>query len=635
MSRLLALLGLFSVVLTAVFSEEMEIVVTASRVKEDSRSAPAYVRVIPEEDIQKGDTVLDALRALPDIAIRGSSPGKEYISMGGFGENGFGRTLILIDGRPVNRADMASVNWRAIPLDRVERIEVVKGPMSSQYGDQAIAGTVNIITKDPDGFEAWVRADITLNLTNRQAAGVAFGGEKFRGETGFRREDLKPSRDRSDSRTIMTNLKLGMTAGAFDIGMGGFFSLGDYQLPGGLSEAQYNDNPDQAVNQDDEVSEVTWEANLNPTAEFSQLSLSIPFSWRRVDSAVDMTSWTSYNNTVLDDLRTTLQADSTLFAGDSVVLVPVGGIDANWSKINVDSYADKDRTTLNSSESAGRYDIAAWFRTKALIGEKWAADAGIRISVYEISAGNDSVMYTPFVYDAGASWLPDEKWTVSFRYGRVFRYPMLDEQASYYGFGPSGINTDLRPETGHHVTSSLEFHSKGFSTALAPYFIAMNDEIAYNPLTFQNDNIGNTYHYGAVLSGGWRGSVIGVEASYSYDAASFKETWETVPLVPAHTLFGRFSVKPVKSLEISTDARFTSSYYKGSDNDNTQGTVDGRVGWDARIDWRPVDGLTVYAKAVNLLDNRTPTVVYYSSWTGESWYPSDGREFDFGAIWQY
>jgi len=44
--------------------------------------------------------------------------------------------------------------------------------MSSQYGDQAIAGTINIITKDPEGFEAWARTDLTINLTNRQAAQV-------------------------------------------------------------------------------------------------------------------------------------------------------------------------------------------------------------------------------------------------------------------------------------------------------------------------------------------------------------------------------------------------------------------------------------------------------------------------------
>ena len=340
MSRLVALLGLSLVVLTAVFSEEMEIVVTASRVEEDARSTPSFVRIIPEDVIERGDSVLDALRTLPDIAIRESSPGKEYVSMGGFGENGFARTLILVDGRPVNRADMASVNWRSIPLDRVERIEVVKGPMSSQYGDQAVAGTINIITKDPEGFEAWARGNLTTNLTNRQAAGAAWGGESFRAEGAFSREDFRPTRDRSDSRTITANLGLGATAGLVDFNLGGSFSDGEYQLPGGLTEAQYDNNPDQAVNQEDEVSEITWSTNLNTKASFGQLSLAMPLSWRRVDSTVDMTSWFSFNDVILDDLRGTIQADMSLFIGDSAALVPVAGIDANWSKISVDAYAE-------------------------------------------------------------------------------------------------------------------------------------------------------------------------------------------------------------------------------------------------------------------------------------------------------
>lgn len=212
---------------------------------------------------------------------------------------------------------------------------------------------------------------------------------------------------------------------------------------------------------------------------------------------------------------------------------------------------------------------------------------------------------------------------------------MLDEQASYYGFGPPGINTDLRPEFGHHVTSSVEFHSGAFTTSLAPYYIAMTDEIVYNPTTYQNENIGDTNHFGGVLSGAWKGSVLGLEASYSYDSARFTGTGNKVPLVPEHSVYGRVSVKPLRKLEISTDARFSSGYYKGGDNDNSQGEVDGRVGWDARIDWRPIDGLTVYAKVLNLLNSRTPSVVYWSEYTGDSWYPTEGTVFDFGAVWQY
>lgn len=631
MSRFIALLGLFLVVLTTVFSEELEIVVTASRVEEDARSTPSYVRVIPEEVIRRGDTVLDALKTIPDIAVKESSPGKEYISMGGFGENGFARTLVLINGRPINRADMASVNWRTIPLDRIERIEVVKGPLSSQYGDQAVAGAVNIITADPDGFEAWARVSMTTNLTNRQGAGAAWSDDVFRVEGGFSREDLRPKRDRSDSNVISTNLKLGGTAGQADIDVRGNFSDAYYELPGGLTEADYLDNPDQAARPDDEVSERRYGASLDTAVSFSGWKISLPLSWQRLESSVN---WYSYSDSILDDLRGTIQTDTTLFAGDSIALVPVLGFDANLSRINVKIYSDKDRTALTDDNSPGRMDLGLWLRTKALIGASWVVDAGARVSYYDVGMGSESTNYTPFVYDMGASWVPSPYWAISTRYGRVFRYPTLDEQASYNGFGGPPFNPDLKPEFGHHVTASAEYRKGTVSISAAPYFIAMFDEIAY--VFPANVNIGDTYHFGSSISASRNGEIIGVEAAYSYDNAQFVDTGKTVPLVPAHTIYGRFSITPVETLEIGTDGRFTSDFYQGGDNDNLQSTVPGRFVWNVRIEWTPISDLSFYAQVLNLLDDRTPTMVF---WNGgppfDAWYPSEGRVFDFGATWQY
>jgi iron complex outermembrane receptor protein len=635
MSRLAALAGLAFVVSTFAFAET-EIIVTASRIEEDARSTPAYVRVISDEAIARGDTVLDALAALPDIAIKESSPGKEYISMGAFGENGFARTLVMIDGRPVNRPDMASVNWRTIPLDRIERIEVVKGPLSSQYGDQAIAGAVNIITRDPGGFDAYVRAGAAANASNSQAAGASWGGESFQVSGSFNRNDLRPTRDRSDSTVTGFAADAALLFGESRISAGAGFSGAGYQLPGGLDEGQFNTDPDTALNQDDEVQEQNLSASLTLDTRAGDMALSVPVSWRRTDSVVDLASWGSWTNVLLDDIRGTVQADRTVFVGAETALVPIAGIDAAWSRITVDSYGEEERITLNSSEYSQRVDLAAWMRLKALLGDSWVLDGGGRLSVYEISAGSEQSLYTPLVYDLGMSWVPDGRWSVNARYGRVFRYPLLDEQASYYGFGPPGLNEDLEPEFGHHVTLSGAFRNRDLVLELAPYFLAMQNEIVYNPLTFQNENIGNTYHFGSVFSSGWTRGILGLNAAYSYDDARFADTGKTVPLVPRHTVTGRVSVRPVNMLELSTDARYSGSYYKGGDDANTEGLVDGRVGWDARIDFRPVNGLTIYAEVTNILDNRTPTTVYWSSFSGdESWYPTEGRVFDFGLNWQY
>ena len=68
----------------------------------------------------------------------------------GFGETGPLNTLVLVDGRRVNEIDLSGVDWTQIPLDQIERIEIVRGSGSVLYGDNAAAGVINIITKKPE-----------------------------------------------------------------------------------------------------------------------------------------------------------------------------------------------------------------------------------------------------------------------------------------------------------------------------------------------------------------------------------------------------------------------------------------------------------------------------------------------------
>jgi iron complex outermembrane receptor protein len=328
MPRLTALLGLLAVLSTALFAET-EIIVTASRVEEDARSTPAYVRVIPEEDIRRGDTVLDALRSLPDVAIRGYSSSEEYVSMGGFGENGYARTIVLIDGRPINRPDMASANWTTIPLDRVERIEVLKGSVSSQYGDQAIAGAINIITKDPEDFEIWASTSLTTDFSNSQTFGLAWTDDVIRVEGGFSRSDQRPKRDRSDSQVIMTHAMIGYRINDLDFELDGFYSFAEYMLPGSISQTDFESDPNQSGSSNDDEIENRYGASLdmdNTLGDWSQVS---SISWERTDTSFNL--W-SFTDSVLDDIHATIQLNSDRFVGSELAISPVLGIDGKWSQ---------------------------------------------------------------------------------------------------------------------------------------------------------------------------------------------------------------------------------------------------------------------------------------------------------------
>lgn len=69
------------------------------------------------------------------------------VSIRGLSGDEQGRTLVLFDGVPINTSDEGSVNWNSIHMDNVQRIEVFKGPGSSLYGNNAMGGVINIISK--------------------------------------------------------------------------------------------------------------------------------------------------------------------------------------------------------------------------------------------------------------------------------------------------------------------------------------------------------------------------------------------------------------------------------------------------------------------------------------------------------
>ncbi|NTW16932.1 MAG: TonB-dependent receptor, partial [Syntrophaceae bacterium] len=133
-----------------------EVVVTATRDTEEIRKVPANVSVITAEQIEKSGatTIPEILEKLESIQFRSYSgnASQSAMDMRGFGgDNPFGKTLIMLDGRRLNRPDMSSINWLQVPLNNVERIEVVRGASSVLYGDAAIGGVINIITKKGDG----------------------------------------------------------------------------------------------------------------------------------------------------------------------------------------------------------------------------------------------------------------------------------------------------------------------------------------------------------------------------------------------------------------------------------------------------------------------------------------------------
>ena len=127
-------------------SQLLDQVVTSIAIVSDTAIARRAVNTVDEAvDKAPGVQMLNG-----QINIRGSSG---YVL--GFGS----RVLLLVDGVPANQGDRGGIDWDMIPLEEIERVEIVKGAGSSLYGSAALGGVANLITREiPRGVHARVRA---------------------------------------------------------------------------------------------------------------------------------------------------------------------------------------------------------------------------------------------------------------------------------------------------------------------------------------------------------------------------------------------------------------------------------------------------------------------------------------------
>lgn len=157
-----------------------EITVTATRSEVEPSKAPVSASTVPAAEItlrnvQVADRALDSAPGVYLSRSKGFQDTLAGVGMRGFSGRGSlqSRTLVLLDGQPLNEPYTAAVSWASIPVDEVERIEVVRGPFSSLYGSNAMAGVIQILTKPVDRRRVDLRGDYGSQDTFRYGARLA------------------------------------------------------------------------------------------------------------------------------------------------------------------------------------------------------------------------------------------------------------------------------------------------------------------------------------------------------------------------------------------------------------------------------------------------------------------------------
>lgn len=247
-----------------------EIVVTATRTERAVKDLSATVSVITREDIENSNakSCTDILNTLPGLFVQKTGAfGRADVDIRGIGDGGR-RIMVLVDGRPVKMGLFGCTVTHSLPLDNVESIEVVRGPLSVLYGSDALGGVINIITKKPTEPE---EIDYTISYGTHNTYEHRLRGGGRRGHLNF-----YATADKQQSNGHLLN-------SAYDgrdfTAQTGYALTDNLTLViGGKYFEGYKEEPLRATDPDTLVSE-TWN-----NYERGAVDLTLAGKWRRWDS---------------------------------------------------------------------------------------------------------------------------------------------------------------------------------------------------------------------------------------------------------------------------------------------------------------------------------------------------------------
>ncbi len=656
-----------------------EVVVTATRDREEIRQVPANVSVITARQIEQSGatTVVEVLDKLESIQFRDYSgnSSQSIIDMRGFGgDNPFGKTLVMLDGRRLNRPDMSSINWMQIPVNTIERIEVVRGASSVLYGDAAIGGVVNIITKKGEGPPK-VNASV-------MAGSYGLHNERV-GVTGaMNKWSYALSGENNFSFGYRERSKLSSQGGGFDVGYGAsdFFnaSLGlsfnktDYQMPGALTKAQMEQDRRQyqpatpanwaSAAPDDDGSDKYTNVNLGIKSLFGSWGqMDINFLYGRKDLQTNMPSWAfnKFSDTGTETYGITPKYIlAKEFFGFKNKLI--AGVDYYREPYKKEFFSSRERTTKTTWADLARQSVGYYIRDEFSILKSLILSAGYRSEQATIEGSNTDVV-TPAnnftdrnkthhaeAYEAGLTWLIGKKSKIFTKIATVYRIPFLDEVASFNGFGGPLFLTSLEKEKGVSVEAGTEFHPlDNLKIGLTLFRIDMEDEIQYvyvTQWTGYNQNVGKSRHDGAEISLSYllekRARIYG---NFTYHMATVEEgphSKKEMPLVPNRMANAGVEIYLPWNLTIRPEVRYVSEAFLSQDFDNNTEKLEAYTLYNFYLSYkRPIGkvSVTAFFGVENLTD-----VKYASfgsdnvSWGGvNTYYPMPGITFKGGLSFEF
>lgn len=599
-----------------------EVVVTARRFPERASDAPVNVTVITAEDIRSSParTVPDLLAEQAGIAVRdlfGNNASSATIDMRGFGAAGGQNTLILIDGRRAGDIDLSGVQWSALPLYAIERIEIVRGSAGVLYGDGATAGVINLITKSPLALPGGVtvgggigrystkEAYVSGNYVGA-SAGINIGAANYESD-GYRANNHnRQSTAQADLRWLTAYGDVAVKFGADRQGI---------RLPGartvqpsaGIDELATDrrgtSTPLDYAQRDGNRATLDWSHRVS----FGEFNLGVGWRDKTQRSNFDFGGFPDYRLIDLNVRSLTPRAkfEHGLLGSASAL---VAGFDwYRWAYRLRRSNSPSNIARPVNTVAAVQENQAVYLHNTARYGGRLTVTAGARVERVRIEASDafdpvapgsafgsgalaGSQRESQQAYELGARYQLDRVSALIGKLGRSYRFATVDE---IYETSPLFQNEFqfLKPQTARDYELGYEARAAGARLRTTLFHIDVEDEIHLDPFTagVGNTNLPPSRRRGLELEAHWPlRRTLSVGFAYSYTQAKFREGvlpgsaftqqdvaigGKQVPLVPRHKLRLGASWVLSGTTRLNAVANYVGRQFMDNDESNTLGAT--------------------------------------------------------------
>ena len=513
-----------------------ETTVTATRFADDARSLPWGVNVVTAQNIERAGavTINDALMRVLGLPGRVDffGGGDYSIDLRGFGATSDQNQVVILDGIRLTEADLGGTRLAGIPIESVERIEVLRGNASVLYGEGASGGAIVITTKAMGkgranggsvyaGVGSYGLRNLRANV-NAGTGGFTFDASGEKREARNHRDNFRSGTDAGSMTAQWSgdSVRVGVRLSEDRLGTG---------LPGGLSQAQYAANPRQTTTPNDDGS--LRNSRQSVFAQYDRADWHFTFDiGQREKSLRSINSGFRFDY----DVHASNASASARHVGRvaGVQNQFVAGIDsAHWTRDLLGAFP-----TLGTQASLGVYlrdDVTFARGTRVFAGvrterlrknfENGFAPAALadRLGAWELGASH------PVMADV----------TVFGRVGKGFRLGNVDE------FSFTAPGTQLLPQTSRDVELGARWARGADRVEARVYASRFTDEIGFDPtIPFfgANVNYAPTRRQGVELDASHAVTRdITVRANAALREATFRSganAGKDVPLVPRRVL---------------------------------------------------------------------------------------------------